>query len=73
MASSIVDSLFSAKSLTTKDYLNFLSLGSSDDSLTLLKKINIDLLDKQVLQNGLNVMKDDVMLLQLLLKEKTQS
>ena len=73
MASSIVDSLFSAKSLTTKDYLNFLSLGSSDDSLTLLKKINIDLLDKQVLQKGLNVMKDDVMLLQLLLKEKTQS
>ena len=73
MASSIVDSLFSAKSLTTKDYLDFLSLGSSDDSLTLLKKINIDLLDQKVLQNGLNVMKDDVLLLQLLLKEKNQS
>ena len=73
MASSIVDSLFSAKNLTTKEYLDFLSLGSSDDSLTLLKKINVDLLDKQVLQNSLNVMKDDVLSLQLLLKEKTQS
>lgn len=73
MASATVDSLLHTKTLSTEEYLQFLSLGSSMYSLDLLKSIHIDLKDSHILESGLNVMEEDIGKLKLILeKQKTK-
>ena len=60
IASVIVDSLVDKKTLSQEDYIKFLSSGSSKYSLDLLKIINIDLINSNIIETGLNIMKKDI-------------
>lgn len=67
MASVVVDSLVNKKSLSKEDYIKFLSSGSSQYSLDLLKILNIDLLNSNIIESGFNVMAEDINELQKIL------
>ena len=67
MASIVVDSLVNKKSLSKEDYIKFLSSGSSQYSLDLLKTLNIDLLNSNIIESGFNVMAEDIKELQKIL------
>ena len=67
MASVVVDSLVNKKSLSKEDYIKFLSSGSSQYSLDLLKILNIDLLNSNIIESGFNVMAEDIKELQKIL------
>ena len=67
IASVVVDSLVNKKSLSKEDYIKFLSAGSSQYSLDLLKMLNIDLLNSDIMESGFNVMSDDIKKLQEIL------
>lgn len=60
IASVVVDSLIDKKPLTKKDYIKFLSSGNSQYSLDLLKMLNIDLLNTNIIESGFNVMSQDI-------------
>lgn len=60
MASVVVDSLVDKKSLSKEDYIKFLSAGSSQYSLDLLKILNIDLINTDIIEAGFNVMSKDI-------------
>ena len=67
MASVVVDSLVDKKSLSKEDYMKFLSAGSSQYSLDLLKILNIDLVNTNIIESGFNVMAEDIKELQKIL------
>ena len=67
MASIVVDSLVNKKILSKEDYFKFLSSGSSQYSLDLLKILNIDLLNSNIIESGFNVMAEDIKELQKIL------
>ena len=67
MASIVVDSLVNKKTLSKEDYIKFLSSGSSQYSLDLLKILNIDLLNSNIIESGFNVMTEDIKELQKVL------
>ena len=67
MASVVVDSLVDKKSLSKEDYIKFLSAGSSQYSLDLLKILNIDLINTNIIESGFNVMAEDIKELQKVL------
>lgn len=69
IASTVVDEL-DKKELTKEEYIKFLSSGSNKYSLDLLKLLNIDLINTNVLEKGFNVMKSDIEELETLLKEE---
>ena len=60
MASVVVDSLVDKKTLSKEDYIKFLSAGSSQYSLELLKILNIDLINTDIIESGFNVMSKDI-------------
>ena len=60
MASVVVDMILNKKTLSSKDYIKFLSLGSSLYSLDLLKTIGIDLSNEDIIKNGFKVMEEDI-------------
>ena len=60
MASVVVDMILNKKTLSSKDYVKFLSLGSSLYSLDLLKTIGIDLSSEDIIKNGFKVMEEDI-------------
>ena len=60
MASVFVDSLVDKKSLSKDEYIKFLSAGSSQYSLDLLKMLNIDLINTDIIEAGFNVMSKDI-------------
>lgn len=60
MASVVVDSLIDKKTLSSKEYIKFLSSGSSKYSLDLLKILNIDLVNTDIIESGFNVMVEDI-------------
>ena len=64
MASVVVDSLVNKKTLSKEDYIKFLSAGSSRYSLDLLKILNIDLVNTNIIESGFNVMAEDIKKLQ---------
>lgn len=68
MASVVVDLILNKK-LSTKDYIKFLSLGSSLYSLDLLKTIGIDLSNENIINNGFKVMEEDIEKLKNLIKK----
>lgn len=74
MASVVVDSLVDRKTLSKEDYIKFLSAGSSQCSLDLLKIIHIDLINTNVIESGFNVMEEDIKKLQevLLMVDKVR-
>ena len=74
MASVVVDSLVDRKTLSKEDYIKFLSAGSSQYSLDLLKIIHIDLINTNVIESGFNVMEEDIKKLQgvLLMVDKVR-
>lgn len=69
IASTVVDKL-DKEELTKEEYINFLSSGSNKYSLDLLKLLDIDLINTNVLEKGFNVMKNDIEELEILLKEE---
>jgi thimet oligopeptidase len=64
MASVVVDSLVDKKTLSKEDYIKFLSAGSSRYSLDLLKILNVDLVNTNIIESGFNVMAEDIKELQ---------
>lgn len=67
IASVVVDSLVDKKLLSKEDYIKFLSAGSSQYSLDLLKILNIDLVNTNIIEAGFNVMSEDIKELQQVL------
>ena len=72
MASVVVDSLVDKKSLSKEDYIKFLSAGSSQYSLDLLKILNIDLINTNIIESGFNVMAEDIKELQKVVTIQTR-
>lgn len=60
IASVVVNSLLDENTLSKEQYLKFLSSGSSLYSLDLLKMLNIDLTNSDIIDNGFKVMKKDI-------------
>ena len=60
MASIVVDSLIDKKTLSKEEYIKFLSVGSSQYSLDLLKILNIDLINTDIIEASFNVMIQDI-------------
>lgn len=60
IANTIVDFLIDKKSINKEDYIKFLSLGSSMYSLNLIKTLNIDLTDDDIIKSGFSVFKDNI-------------
>ncbi len=60
MASVVVNSLLDEKSLSKEQYLEFLSSGSSMYSLDLLKMLNIDFTNSDIIENGFKVLESDI-------------
>lgn len=60
IASSAVNSLLNEKTLTIDKYLEFLSKGSSEHPLDLLRYLNIDLTDENIINKGLIILSDDI-------------
>lgn len=67
MASVVVDSLVDKKTLSKEEYIKFLSAGSSQYSLDLLKILNIDLMNTNIIESGFNIMAEDIKELQKIL------
>lgn len=59
MASIVVNSITEEK-LTVEQYLEFLSSGSNNYSLELLKLLNIDLTNQEIINSGFSVLKEDI-------------
>ena len=60
IASNIVNSLIDEKTISKEEYIKFLSLGSSMYSLDLLKTVNVDLTNSNVINSGFNVLSKDI-------------
>ena len=60
IASVVVDSLVDKKTLSREDYIKFLSSGSNQYSLDLLKILNVDLINTDIIEDGFNVMLKDI-------------
>ena len=60
LISSLIVDLITTNKLSTDKYIEFLSSGSSNYSLELLKILNIDLTNSLILQNGFNAVTNDI-------------
>lgn len=60
MASVVVNSLINEKTLSKEQYMEFLASGSCMYSLDLLKMLNIDLTNSDIINEGFNILKKDV-------------
>lgn len=60
IASNVVNALLNDKTLLKEQYIQFLSSGSSMYSLELLKILNIDLTNYNIMENGFNVLRKDI-------------
>lgn len=60
MASIVVNSITEENTLTAQQYLKFLSSGSNNYSLELLKLLNIYLTNQDIINSGFNVLKEDI-------------
>ena len=72
IASVVVDSLIDKKKLSKKKYIEFLSSGSNNYSLDLLKMINIDLINTDVIKEGFNILLNNINELNDLIKNKRE-
>ena len=70
MASTVVNSIFYDNTLTKEEYMNFLSSGSSNYSLELIKLLHIDFSDSKIIDQGFQILQKDIdLLFQLIEKE----
>lgn len=60
MASVVVNSLIDEKTLSKEQYMEFLASGSCMYLLDLLKMLNIDLTNSDIINEGFNILKKDV-------------
>lgn len=60
IASVVVNSLINEQTLSKEQYLKFLKSGSSQYSLDLLKMLNIDLMNSNIINTGFKVLKKDI-------------
>ena len=60
MASVAVNSLINDNTLSKEEYIEFLSSGSCMYSLELLKLLNIDLLNNDIIENGFKTLETDI-------------
>ena len=72
IASVVVDSLVDKNKLSKKKYIEFLSSGSNNYSLDLLKIINIDLINTDVIKEGFNILENDINKLNNLIQNKRE-
>lgn len=72
IASVVVDSLVDKNKLSKKKYIEFLSSGSNNYSLDLLKMINIDLINTDVIKEGFNILENDINKLNNLIQNKRE-
>lgn len=68
IANVVVDSLVDSKTLSNKQYLKFLTSGSSYYSLDLLKMVNVDFMNSNIIDNGFKVLKKDINELEKIIK-----
>ncbi len=72
MASMVVNSIVDEKTLSIKEYLKFLSAGSSDYSLKLLLKLQVDLTDEKTINNNFKILEKDIIKLKKILIKKAK-
>ena len=60
IASVVVDSLIDEKTLSKEQYIKFLESGSCMYSLDLLKMLNIDLTNTDIINEGFSILKKDI-------------
>lgn len=72
IASVVVDSLVDKNKLSKMKYIEFLSSGSNNYSLDLLKMINIDLINTDVIKEGFNILENDINKLNNLIQNKRE-
>lgn len=71
IASLVINSLFDNHTLSVNKYIEFLKAGSSKYSLNLLKDLNVDLTNENLINNGFKVLEKDIEKLEkLLVKDK---
>ena len=70
IASLVVNSLFESQTLSVSKYIDFLKAGSSKYSLDLLKDLNIDVINENLLNDGFKVLEKDIENLEILIKER---
>ena len=70
MASTVVNSIFYDSALTKEEYINFLSSGSSNYSLELIKLLHIDFSDSKIIDQGFQILQKDIDLLSQLIEKE---
>ena len=70
MASIVINSLIKEKTLTNDEYIHFLSNGSSNYPLELLKILHIDWKDNTILEQGFNEYEQLILQLEKIINEK---
>lgn len=71
IANVVVDCLLNKHTLSQEDYIIFLSAGSSQYSLELLKILKIDLLNTNIIEDGFNILLEDIKELDKIISENT--
>lgn len=70
MASTVVNAIFYDNTLTKKEYINFLSSGSSNYSLELIKLLHIDFSNSKIIDRGFQILQKDIDLLSQLIEKE---
>lgn len=71
IASVVVNSLLDEATLTLEEYMTFLSSGSNDYSLELLKLLHISLTDEEIIEKGFEFLKQDMEALEKVYKKRS--
>lgn len=70
MASTVVNAIFYDNTLTKREYINFLSSGSSNYSLELTKLLHIDFSNSKIIDRGFQILQKDIDLLSQLIEKE---
>ena len=70
MASTVVNAIFYDNTLTKREYINFLSSGSSNYSLELTKLLHIDFSNSKIIDQGFHILQKDIVLLSQLIEKE---
>ena len=70
MASTVVNAIFYDNTLTKREYINFLSSGSSNYSLELTKLLHIDFSNSKIIDQGFQILQKDIVLLSQLIEKE---